>query len=269
MQPPEAILPTHTNILPINDMHMYYEEYGHGYPLVLLHGGTSSCQTWQEFLPLLTPHFHLLTPDSRAHGHSDNPSGVLSYSQMADDIAKFIDEMKLTRPLVFGYSDGGQIALELGMRYPDLCAALVVGAAWYKFSPTYLDSLQTGGFTSPGEVDFERIQAQSADWVEELRTIHTSSSDPEYWKALLKQISALWWTPLDYTAADFQRITAPTLVVQGDQDGIIELDQAVDMFELIPNAELFIIPNANHFTAKSELSLCFVLEFLLRHINSV
>jgi pimeloyl-ACP methyl ester carboxylesterase len=269
MQGPEAILPNHTDTIPINGMHMYYEEYGQGQPLVLLHGGTSDCQTWQEFLPIFAPLFRVLTPDSRAHGRSDNPAGVLSYRQMADDIARFIQALGLSHPLVFGYSDGGQIALELGMRYTELCAALVVGAAWYKFSSTYQDTLQAAGFPGPGEVDFERIQDQSAEWVEEMRLTHTSSPDPDYWQVLLKQISALWWTPLDYTIRDFQRITSPTLVMQGDGDGIIDLDQAVDLYELIPNAELFIIPNADHFTAKNELSMRVVLDFLVRHADAV
>jgi pimeloyl-ACP methyl ester carboxylesterase len=75
----------------------------------------------------------------------------------------------------------------------------------------------------------------------------------------------MWWTPLDYTAEDFEKITKPTLILLGDRDGIIELEQAVEMYQLIPSAELAILPNATHFSAGSELTMNIVLDFLLRH----
>jgi pimeloyl-ACP methyl ester carboxylesterase len=249
----------------VNGLDMYYEDYGTGRPLILLHGGTSTSQTWQPFLPIFIPHFRVITPDSRAHGRTNNPAGELSYRQMADDVAALIHALNLTRPLVFGYSDGGQIALELGMHYPSLAGALVIGAAWYKFSPTYLNTMKAVGFEGPGQVNIERIQRESPEWVEEMKHDHVNADDPDYWKTLLKQISVMWWTALDYTSQDFQKITEPSLILLGDRDGIVELQQAVDMYQLIPNAELFIIPNATHFTAASELTISVVLDFLLRH----
>jgi pimeloyl-ACP methyl ester carboxylesterase len=245
-------------------MDMYYEEYGTGLPLILLHGGMSTCQTWQPFLPIFTPHFRVLTPDSRAHGRSNNPAGELSYRLMAEDLAALIQELNLDKPLIFGYSDGGQVSLELGMHYPTLAGALVVAAAWYKFSQTYLIAMQAIESKRPGEVNIEHILKESPDWVEELKRDHISSADPDYWQTLLKQISVLWWSALDYTADDFQKIVVPTLVMLGDRDGIVELQQAVDEYQLIPDAALFIMPNATHSTAKSELSMHIVLDFLMR-----
>jgi pimeloyl-ACP methyl ester carboxylesterase len=248
-----------------NGINIYYEENGSGHPLILLHGGTSSSSTWLPSLPIYIPHFRVITPDSRAHGRTNNPSGKLSYAVMANDMAAFIKALGLDQPLVCGYSDGGQIALELGMRYPELCGALVIGAAWYKFSPTYTSTLMATGLIGPGEVDFVRVQRDSSDWVEEMCHEHPHPGEPDYWKTLLGQISELWWTPLDYNEPDFNKITVPTLIFVGDRDGIIELQQAVDMYRMIPNAELLVIPNATHFTADNELTRTFVLDFLMRH----
>lgn len=248
-----------------NGLSIYYEEYGEGLPLILLHGGTSTSTTWQPALRIFTPHFRVITPDSRAHGRTNNPSGTLSYAMMADDVAAFIHVLKLDRPLVYGYSDGGQIALELGMRYPNLCRALAVGAAWYKFSHTYISSLKSAGLVGPGEVDFQHIEHASPDWVDEMRSDHPRPGEPDYWKILLTQISKMWWEPLDYAERDFQKITLPTLILLGDRDGIIELQQAVDMYRMIPNPELLVVPGATHFTADSDLTHGFVLDFLLRH----
>jgi len=164
----------------VNGLNMYYEEYGQGKSLILLHGGTVTSQMWQPFLPKFVPHFRVITPHSRAHGRTNNPAGVLSYKQMADDVVAFIRALNLTTPLVFGYSDGGQITLEIGIRYPGLAGSLVIGAAWYKFSPTYLNSLTAAGFESPGSVNIERMKREAPEWVDELKKQHYRSDDLDY-----------------------------------------------------------------------------------------
>jgi pimeloyl-ACP methyl ester carboxylesterase len=71
----------------------------------------------------------VFTPDSRGHGRTDNPSGEISYRVLADDIAALVRALDLHKPMIAGYSDGGQVALEIGLRYPDLPRCLIVGGA--------------------------------------------------------------------------------------------------------------------------------------------
>jgi pimeloyl-ACP methyl ester carboxylesterase len=249
-----------------NGLNIYYQEFGSGRPLILIHGGTVTSNMWQPFIPSLASHFRVITPDSRGHGKTNNPNDEqLSYRLMADDVAVFIQALNLTKPLVFGYSDGGQIALELGMRHPGLTGALVVGAAWYKFSEIYLSGLKAFGLESSGIVDFEKMQRDHAAAILFLQAEHPRADNLDYWKVLLKQYSVMWWEPLDYTADDFQKITEPTLIVVGDRDGLIELDQAVEMYRLIPHAELSVLPNGTHESLDPKLFTDTVLDFLLRH----
>lgn len=248
-----------------NGLNIYYEEYGSGIPLILLHGGMVTSKMWQPFLSSFVPHFRVITPDSRAHGKTINPKSEISYRLMADDVVAFIHALNLTRPLVFGYSDGGQIALEIGMRYPSLTRALAIGAVWHKLSENHVSSLKELGLESPGEVNIEKIQEEIPDLVDLWKAEHSCTDISDYWQTLLKQISTMWLTPLDYTADDFHTITEPTLILMGDRDRAIELNQAVDMYQLIPNAELAILPNATHFSALNELSIKIVLDHLLRH----
>jgi len=249
----------------VNGLNMYYEEYGNGIPLILLHGGVATSHMWQPFVSTFIPHFRVITPDCRAHGKTNNPAGELSYQLMADDVIAFIQALNLTKPLIFGYSQGGQIALNIGIRYPNLIGPLVIGGVSYKFSQTYHNWLIASGFESPGIVNIERIQRETPQFVDEMKKEHFRADDPDYWQTLLKQVSPMWWKPLDYSEEDFQKITEPTLILLGDRDGIVELQQAVEMYQLIPNAELAIIPNSTHFTAGNELSMNIVLDFLLRH----
>ena len=124
--------------------------------------------------------------------------------------------------------------------------------------------MKAAGFESLGMVNIEHIQRYNPEWVNQLKMDHFRSDHPDYWQTLLKQISTMWWTPLDYTVEDFKKITEPVLILLADRDGIVELEQAVDMYYFIPNSELAIIPNATHFTAVNDLSMRIVLDFLLR-----
>lgn len=248
-----------------NGINIHYEEFGSGdIPLILLHGGTGTLHQWKPLIPSFESHFHIYALDSRGHGKTDNPPGKLSYRIMADDVAAFIKTLGISRPLACGYSDGGQITLELAMRYPGLTRALVIGAAWYKFSEAYVNSLKGWRIERPGEFDFDWIEASFPHFVEEWKTHH--GHDPEYWKSLLLQISELWLTPLNYTEADFKQITDPVLILIGDRDGMIPLSDATEMYQMIETAELAVLPNTDHMgvLTNPEPFTRVLLEFLLR-----
>jgi pimeloyl-ACP methyl ester carboxylesterase len=248
-----------------NGLNMHVLEAGKGKPLVLLHGGTVTSTSWSELLPVFAEHYYVLAPDSRGHGRTVNPTGELSYQVMADDIAGLIRELDLRDPLVMGYSDGGQIALELALRHPGLTGALVIAGASYQFDRKYFDCIRAWGFPSAGLVDLEEMQGSNAEWVEHLRAVHVGDGDPDYWKELLRQVSHLWYSVQDYRLDHLRAITKPALVYLGDRDQLFELDQVVEMYQAMPEAELAIIPNANHFNAAERLSNEVVLDFLQRH----
>jgi pimeloyl-ACP methyl ester carboxylesterase len=247
-----------------NGLDMFYLEAGQGPALVLLHGGTGTSSYWSEQLPVLAQHFHVFAPDSRAHGQTDNPDGSLSYPMMADDVASFIDALELEQPLVAGYSDGGQIALELGLRHPTLPCALVIGGASYTFGADYFAELRSWGFSGPGRVDVAQMQFPGFDWAEWVRHQHVRDDDPTYWRTLLDQISKLWYSVGDYSAEELGTITAPTLVFIGDRDAMNPLEQNVKMYRLLPRGEIFVVPNATHFSAAADIVNPVVLDFLLR-----
>jgi pimeloyl-ACP methyl ester carboxylesterase len=229
-----------------NGIEVFFKESGTGQPLILLHGATDTHRLWDPHIQELAGHFRVITPDSRGHGLTFNPYRELSYRIMADDLAGFIQELNLNKPFVFGYSDGGQAVLDFGMRYPELPGALVIGGAWYRFSEYYQAAISTAGFVSPGKVDWEIYQKQAPpDWEDRMRRAHPDP-DPDYHRILLEGLARLWWTPLNYTEDDFRKITVPTLIIMGENDEMIALDEAEDMSNLIPGAQLLIIPDAKH-----------------------
>jgi pimeloyl-ACP methyl ester carboxylesterase len=250
-----------------NGLNMYYEEYGSGEPLVLLHGGTMTGKSFAPHISAFSERFRVITPDFRGHGQTDNPSGEFSYRLLADDMAAFMDALGLKRPSICGWSDGGQAALELGMHYPDLMRCMVVGASWFKFSDTMLNTVRSMGIEGPGVVNLEKIKQSLPQLAEFWSTLHSPTHSSDYWETLLTQISTMWMTPLAYTSDDFQKITAPTLILVGDRDEFVDVEEATEMYRFIQGAELAILPHSDHSLPESraELFITTVLDFLLRH----
>jgi pimeloyl-ACP methyl ester carboxylesterase len=252
-----------------NGLSVYYEVYGDGEPLLLIHGGTATSRSWASHLPAFTEHFRVFAPDSRGHGRTDNPTGRLGYRLMADDVAALVRALGLQRPLILGYSDGGQIALELGMLYPGLARALVLGGTQFRFSEAYLeDARALLGVAENGEVDPEKLEREQPGFVAYLRGAHGHVYGPEYWKTYVQQIASLWLTPLRYTSEDLTRIADPVLVLVGDRDGACT-EEAPELFRLLPNAEMAVAPGSDHgfIEAKAGLFDALALDFLVRYRN--
>ena len=251
-----------------NGLGVYYEVFGEGEPLLLIHGGTATSRSWASHLPAFTEHFRVFTPDSRGHGRTDSPTGELDYRVMADDVAAVVSELGLQRPLVLGYSDGGQIALELGIRYPGLARALVLGGTQFRFSQAYLEAVRTLlGIAEGEEVDPETLEREQPDWVAYLHEAHGHVYGSGYWKTFVRQIASLWLTPLRYTSEDLAAVTDPVLVLVGDRDEGALPEEAVELFRLLPNAELAVAPASDHgfIETKADLFDELALDFLVRY----
>ncbi|MBQ8639282.1 MAG: alpha/beta hydrolase [Lachnospiraceae bacterium] len=103
---------------------LYYETCGNGRPLILLHGNGESHAIFEKAIPRLAKRYTVYAVDSRGHGNS-SPVNELHYEEMAQDVAELIRGLRLEKPIVYGFSDGGIIALLLGIREPDLLSGIV------------------------------------------------------------------------------------------------------------------------------------------------
>lgn len=249
----------------VNDLTVYYEKFGTGQPLVLLHGGTATSRMWEKFVPTLSRHFKVIAPDSRGHGETDNPNGEFGFRLMAEDTAGLVRALGLERPSICGYSDGGQICLEFGMRYPDLASKLVIVGAHNRLQDADVASLRDMGIEGPGQVNPQKFEKAAPQLVSRISEF-SSGRGPEYWKTFVKGISKMWLTQLNYTEQDYRKITAPTLVLVGDRDEDVSLEDALEMYRSIPKAELAVVPGSDHYFpwSQTELFTSIVIDFLQR-----
>lgn len=241
------------------DLEVHYLEAGSGTPLILLHGGTATTESWGDWLPQLAAKYRVIAPDTRGHGRTNNPAGRLGYDQFADDTAALITALGLELPLIVGYSDGGQAALEFGLRHPGVASGLVLGGTVSRPTPAYIDGLTGWGFPAPGEVDTAKLAEVWGDHFEWIKRTHRD------WTEFLRQISRLWLTLPEYSDAQVASIDVPTLVVMGDRDHMGGPEEALRLFRPLPKGELAILPGLGHEAMETELFRTVVEGFLERH----
>jgi pimeloyl-ACP methyl ester carboxylesterase len=229
-----------------NGINIYYEVHGDGSPLLLLHGGIVNLSMWTSHIPIFAEHFRVFALDSRGHGRTKNPVDTLSYRLLADDVAAFIHALGLDQPAICGYSDGGQIALEMGMHYPHLASAYVIAGAAHRWTDVYFAWTKALGMERRGVVNLEHFERNQAGLLATIRQQQDAVQGHDYWKIYLQQLSMMWLDPLHYTANDLQRLIAPTLLMGGDRDPFLPAELAVELYRFIPHAELALLPGADH-----------------------
>ncbi len=255
-----------------NGLNIYYEEYGAGQPLLLIHGGGSTGRgSWSGVAPILAKHFRVITPDSRGHGRTNNPDGKLSFGRMADDVVALAAALELERPLICGWSDGGYIALEVGIDHDGFAGAIIANGVHFVYDDHHIAiTKQFFSIADDDQVDLARLEREEPGFVEYLRSQHSVLHGPEHWKTFVQQLAALWLAPFDHSAARLGKISVPTLISLGDRDDDSPLEQAVAAFRLIPRGELAIAPHSTHMfpVGNPELMAHTMLEFFSRHTGA-
>ncbi len=224
----------------------YYETYGRGPPLLLIHGNGESIGSFKGQIGPLSRHYQVIAMDSRGQGKSSLGDAPLTYEQMAEDSNAFLEHLKLEHVRVVGWSDGGIIGLLLTMRHPDKVSMLAVMGA----------NLEPDG-AYPWAVDgIVRMRAK-------VTAALAQSANPERQQLQLElKLLDLLGNQPHIPVADLGGIQIPTLVMAGDRD-VIRDDHTLTIFHALPKSQLAIFPGATHMipTADPERFNRTVLEF--------
>ncbi|HZT96212.1 MAG TPA: alpha/beta hydrolase, partial [Chloroflexota bacterium] len=248
-----------------DNLRLHYERSGAGPALILLAGGLATSSSWGELPKRFAATHTVIAVDHRGHGGTPNPAETMSYGRLAEDVVRLVSQLRLRRPAIIGWSDGGQTAIELVIRYPTLCSAIVVCGVL----PRVTEELRS--FTrellcldSRGQVDFDRREAEHPRRLAEMRsTVNPRSKGG--WKAVIQQVANLWLTDYGLTPDRLRRIETPTLICLGDHD-VVRIEEAAEMFRTIERSELCVFPGADHDVPVTRFGIFAetVLDFLTR-----
>ncbi len=230
----------------VNGASLYVEESGQGVPVVLVHGATGTAAMYRATIALLAKEFRVVAFDSRGHGRSTNPTGELSYEITADDAAALVGALELDRPFVGGWSDGGQVALEFGLRHPGSARGLLVGAAYTDFQSEAPRSMVRTLFhgNERGLIDFDGWELAAPGFVNYLKTAHSAS--PDHWRNIAQQTLTMCLEYSGLSKEQIESIQTPALVIQGDRDDLVPMAEAVNLHRWLPNSEFAVLPGTNH-----------------------
>jgi pimeloyl-ACP methyl ester carboxylesterase len=205
---------------------LYYETYGNGAPLLLVHGNGGSIGGLAAQIEFFKQHYTVIAMDSRDQGRSADSDGPLTYEAMTDDLAALINHLKLDSVDVIGWSDGGIEALLLGVRHPGKVKKIVSMAP--NLNPT------TNAIYKETDELFSSMLASTPD----------SERNTPAGKRALKVAGMMLKEP-NIDPTQLERITAPTLVMAGDHD-LVRTEHIVEIFTHLQNAQLAILPNSTH-----------------------
>jgi pimeloyl-ACP methyl ester carboxylesterase len=218
----------------VNGIKVYYEVYGVGEPLLLLHGNSGSIENFAFQIPELSKHFRVFAVDSRAQGKSTDSNQEITYALMASDMSALIDQLNLGSVHVVGWSDGGNVGLELAFAHPQKVKNLVTFGANY----THVN------YAAPPD----RVAMEAND----PRILQVAPVVKKYKEgadklspAVRKKLSDLTDKYPNFTVQQLQQIKVPVLVVAGDRD-LIKVEQTISLFTSLPHSQLLIVPGASH-----------------------
>jgi pimeloyl-ACP methyl ester carboxylesterase len=194
----------------VNGIKLYYETYGSGRPLVLLHGGLASGEMFGPIIPALAANHQVIVPDLQGHGRTADIDRPIDIRLMADDIAALIDHLGLDKPDIVGYSLGGGVAFFTAVKYPDKIRKLVMASANVRRDAIPSEMLAQQGQVNSGALEFMK---DTPMW----ELYQRVAPRPEDFGRLLDKMGESMAKDFDFSE-EVRGLKMPTLIVAADAD---------------------------------------------------
>jgi pimeloyl-ACP methyl ester carboxylesterase len=217
----------------VGDAKLYYEIYGTGTPIVLLHGGVyGGIGEFEPFINKLSENFQVICIATRGHGKSEMGKGPFSWQQRADDAYKVIRSITKDSVVVLGFSDGGYSAYKLAASHPEVVRRMIVIGA----------SDRPKGRAERVNYSSEILLSQAKEYFEGRLKI---MPEPERWNECLGYLNKLY-NDEALSVETFSKIKCPSLIMTGDRDSGHTIEDCTIVHRNITGSELSIIPNCSH-----------------------
>lgn len=218
----------------VNGIKMYYEIYGQGKPLVLIHGGGSTIQTsFGKIIPKLSKYHKVIAMELQAHGRTGDRPIALSFKQDADDVAVLLNNLAIPKADFLGFSNGGQTLIEIGLRHPAIVNKLIIASAFYKRSAApqqFWDGFNHAAIEVMPNALKEGFLKVNND---EKALLNMFNKDVQRMKNFK-----------GWSDEQIQSIPSPTLIVNGNHD-VCSVEHAVEMYRMFPHGQLLILPGGH------------------------
>lgn len=219
----------------VNGLKMYYEFHGsHGNYLVLIHGGGSTIGTsFGKVLPMLANDHRVIAVELQAHGHTADRDAPESFEQDADDVAALLHHLHIAKASFLGFSNGGNTALQIAVRHPELVDKLILASTFYQregLPPGFLDGMQKATLNDMPKVLRDAFLKINPDSGKLMNMFNKDRNRMLHFR--------------DWNDEMLRSVKAPALLINGDRDVILP-EHAVKMSKLLPNSRLMLLPGGH------------------------
>ena len=256
--PAEVMRPAQSGYADVNGLHMYYELYGSGSPLVLLHGGMLTIDlNFASLIPTLACTHQVIGVELQGHGRTADIDRAITPRHLAGDVVALLDHLDIPSAHVFGHSMGGAVAMELAIRHPDRVRHVVAASVTVRPEGLHDD------LTDPAKQATSTRMPTPQDFQDFRDAYQRRSPHPEHFDEFLASLSASTADTQGWSDEQLAGISAPILLAIGDRD-FTTVDHAALMLELIPGSQLAVLPDTTHMqvTRRADLLLPMLDRFL-------
>ena len=259
----QQIKPSNSGYAPVNGIKVYYEVYGKGTPLVLLHGAFYTIDmNWSQLIPELSKTRKVIAIEMQGHGHTPFSDRELSITTLASDVEKVMDYLKIDSADVAGFSMGGSVAYQFAVQSPKRLRKLVIISSTYK----------TNGWLPIVNSAFDNFKPEFFDDTPLKTAYDAVAPDKTKWRKFLEQMFAFAKMPFNVGDSNIAKISAPVLIISGDNDGLDKIE-LIKTYQLLgggvtadlgpmPKSQLAIVPSQGH------VSLMMQTTTILNYLNS-
>lgn len=243
----QQIKPAESGYAPVNGIEVYYEVYGAGKPLVLLHGAFYTIElNWGQLIPELSKTRKIIAIEFQGHGHSPYSDRKLDIVTLAKDVEGVMNHLKIDSADVAGYSMGGSVAYQFAVQSPKRLNRLVIISSVYK----------TDGWLPIASAGLKDLKPELFDNTPIKTAYDAVAPDKTKWTKFLTQMIDFAKVPFDCGDSNIAKITAPVLIIAGDNDGTnkIELMKTYQLLgggvaadlQPMPKSHVAIVPSQSH-----------------------
>ena len=253
-----TIEPRTDGYVDVNGVHMYYEVYGDGSPLVLLHGGVMTIELdFAALLPELVTRHTVIAVELQGHGRTADTGRAITPAALASDVVGLLDHLGIDRAHLLGHSLGGGVALELAVSHPDRVRSIVPMSITVRPDGTHEE------ITDPSKHATSSRMPTPQDFADMTEAYKRLSPHPEHFDDFVAMLSGVASQLEGWTDEQLAGVTAPTLLMIGDND-FTTVEHGALMLRLIPGSQLAVLPGTTHMsiTRRPDLVIPMLAAFL-------
>jgi len=243
----QPIKSSNSGYAPVNGIKVYYEVYGEGRPVVLLHGAFMTIEgNWGQLIPELSKTRKVIAIEMQGHGHTPFSDRKLAVSTLANDVKGVMDYLKIDSADIAGYSMGGSVAYQFAIQNPHRLRKLVIISSTYK-SSGWLPEIANAFKNMKPELFADSPMKTAYDAV---------APDKSKWTKFIEQMITFIGTPFNLGDSNISKISAPVLIISGDNDGLDKIE-LIKTYKLLggavsadmgtmPKSQLAVVPSQSH-----------------------